>query len=487
MRVICAVGDSVEGERIESALKTGIPDCVVSFPSSIAEVETLHAGNEADVIITDFRFQGGGLADWLVLWPLPAVLIADPDVSSERIGQSLREESSLLIERREDGGHIARLPLLVRKALNIRESVNRQNAHLRITERRYMDLLQAIPDIVYSLDAEGRFTYLNEAARSLGLEPASLIGRHFSEILDPDDLDAVSRDRVLATLRGCSTGDEKAPKLFDERRTGSRMTRNLELKLRLGDGEDRFGNVHAYGEVSSTGFEWPEFGVEGIGTVGIIRDITQRKRHERELEELLAVRERLLRELHHRVRNNLQLICSLMHIEESSVGNAHDRGLFMRARAQVEAMAFVHDLFCDPESLEFVDMNLFGARLVDNLGEIYEARERGITISAQSSGLELDLESAVTLALLANELVTQSLGWKFAEKGRIELKMDGSFEDCGLELRDDGEGRDGVAGDLVEALVAQLKGSLSVEDGEGGRGHHVRLRFPRKGPAPTAC
>ena len=488
IRIICAIGDATEGGAIASVLSSEIAGSSVSFPSSLAEVERLHSENMADVIITDFRFLGGGLADWLVLWPLPAVLIAEADDSAERIGQSLKEESSIFIERRKDGGHIARLPLLVRKVLGIRESVSRQNLHLRISERRYADLVQAIPDIVYSLDGEGRFTYLNEASRELGFEPAQLIGRHFSEILEPEDLDAVSRERVLQSLRGVKTGEEGAPKLFDERRTGTRMTRNLELKLKFGDEKDRFGAVFAYGEVSSSGFDWPEFEGKGIGTVGIIRDVTIRKRHERELEELLAQREQLLRELHHRVRNNLQLICSLMHLEESSVANAHDRGIFVRARAQVEALAFVHELFCNPESLENVDMELFGQRLVENLAEIYDAGAKGISLVAETSGLALDLDSATAVALLSNELVTESLSRVFpGGKGVVALRISDGEGECILELRDDAEGMVKETSDLVEALVAQMRGSLVIERGEGERGRRVELRFPRKSPRPFAC
>jgi PAS domain S-box-containing protein len=130
-----------------------------------------------------------------------------------------------------------------------RESVDRQNAHLQITERQYMNLLQAIPDIVYSLDEEGRFTYLNDAAKSLGLEPGQFIGKHFTELIEPEDVGKVSRHIFLPEFKGKTMGAELAPKLFDERRTGQRMTRNLELRLRHPNGaEIQYGSVTACGE-----------------------------------------------------------------------------------------------------------------------------------------------------------------------------------------------------------------------------------------------
>ena len=108
-----------------------------------------------------------------------------------------------------------------------------------MSEHQYLNLLQAIPDIVYMLDAEGRFVYINDAIRILGYEPSDLIGKHFSRIIHPDDVPRVSRVEALRPLQGVATGDENAPKLFDERRSGKRMTRNLELRLRPGDKQRR--------------------------------------------------------------------------------------------------------------------------------------------------------------------------------------------------------------------------------------------------------
>jgi PAS domain S-box-containing protein len=92
-------------------------------------------------------------------------------------------------------------------------------------------LLNVVPDIVYEIDPEGRFIYINDAIRHLGYSPRELIGQHFSTIVHPADIEYVSRNQVLPKYRGIITGDEKAPKLFDERRTGKRATKNLRLRL----------------------------------------------------------------------------------------------------------------------------------------------------------------------------------------------------------------------------------------------------------------
>jgi PAS domain S-box-containing protein len=256
LRIIFAVENEDERSAFSAVAAEAFPGCELFFPSAIAEVEKLYSSDRADAIVTDFRFHAGALADWLTFWPLPAVLLVDPEDEPERVGKTIRDEAALSIQRMPELGHVRFLPLLVRKALNIRESVARQNAHLQMSEHQYLNLLQAVPDIVYTLDNKGRFTYLNDAVRGLGFEPSKLIGKHFSEIIHPEDFLRVSRAEATKSLAGKVTGDEGAPKLFDERRSGKRMTRNLDVRLRLGEGikEYRDASINSYGEINCSGY-----------------------------------------------------------------------------------------------------------------------------------------------------------------------------------------------------------------------------------------
>ncbi|MFC1514595.1 PAS domain S-box protein [Candidatus Omnitrophota bacterium] len=159
---------------------------------------------------------------------------------------------------------------------------------------RYQAYVQAIPDIIYEIDAKGRFIFVSNSIRQLGYQPKDLTGKHFKSIVYPGDMGAVSRFIILPRYKGKRTGQEGAPKLFDERRTGARITKHLEVRLLPQGRRASFGFF--FGEIHSLGV-WDK-GVKQehkslLGSIGIIRDITSRK----ETEERLKKAHQMLRDI----------------------------------------------------------------------------------------------------------------------------------------------------------------------------------------------
>lgn len=183
---------------------------------------------------------------------------------------------------------------LVRAQVALQESsltLESQFQQLRDSEQRFESLVGLIPDIIYRIDVEGNFVYLNSAVRQLGYEPDELIGQHFSVMMLPADAESVSRSYLLPKLAGHTIGDERAPALFDERRTGARATRTLEMRLLCKGkaGSERVGISRAVSEerleveINSSGFYLStakETEKLFLGTVGVVRDITDRKQNE---------------------------------------------------------------------------------------------------------------------------------------------------------------------------------------------------------------
>ena len=154
------------------------------------------------------------------------------------------------------------------------------------------NLAKVIPDVVYRLDSRGRFTFVNDAVKNLGYKPEELLGKHFTAIIPEEYVELVSREKVLPKLKGQNTGVELAPKLFDERRTGPRRTTKLEIPIITKFSKKRTGQLISgdsnsiLGEVTASGYydsNQPTGSKEFLGTVGIIRDITNRHQAEQDL------------------------------------------------------------------------------------------------------------------------------------------------------------------------------------------------------------
>ncbi len=456
-------------------------DYHVYFPDSLRGADALLAQQPIDLIITDFTFDGGAFADWLSLWPRPFILFVEYG-QEDRLESLISDESSSFMMRDSRFRHLWALPVMIRKVLNVRESLDRQNAHFQLSERRYLDLVSSLPDIVYTLDGDGNFIYINESVSQLGYSPHELIGKHFSEIIQEEDISKVSRNIVVDMLKGTVTGDEAAPKLFDERRSGGRMTRNLEVRLKVKSDVapegTLVGKVHSYGEVSCLGYSLPEYERGPIGTVGIIRDVTVRKREVMKLQEDLRGKEVLLKEIHHRVKNNLQVVSSLLNLQSSAISDDRAQRIFTDCQTQVQAMALVHEQLYRSDNLQSIDMDTFIASLVSYLFHVYDIDQNRITPIVSTESVSLSVDQAIPVALVVNELVSNSLKHGLAESDGVVTvnfrKVDsGRLE---LEVRDSGKGlppdfriasSETLGFQLVQALSTQIGGALSWTSEDG--------------------
>jgi PAS domain S-box-containing protein len=168
--------------------------------------------------------------------------------------------------------------------------IREQYDDLKASELRFESLVNTVPDIVYRIDPEGNFTFVNEAIEKLGYNPKELIGIHFSSIILPKDAMSVSREEVMKLRQKSQEGFEKPLGLFDERRTDKRKTTGLEIRLipKIGSPDligvlENIGEESIVVEVSSSGFYSDKIENKNkifLGTVGVIRDITDRKRLE---------------------------------------------------------------------------------------------------------------------------------------------------------------------------------------------------------------
>jgi len=490
IRVLIAMDDAAVGLRVAEAL--GTEHFAPSSADTIQAVERVMS--DADVIITDTEFASGAFADWLSLWPIPTVLVVDPGHAPDNLADKTVDESSAFILRDPDDAWIRYAPILARKAAAVRESLDRQNSNIIRAESSYMNLLRCVPDIVYVLDGDGCFVYLNDAVAQLGWKPAELIGRHFAEIVHPEDVPEVSRSIVLLRFEGVRTGHDQAPKLFDERRSGERMTRGLDVRLRHKDGgEWTKANVDSWGEITSLGVNLPEFQGKGTGTIGLIHDVSERRQAERTMIRELDARELLLKEIHHRVKNNLQVVSSLLSLESDCVEDERAKAVFFECQTQVQSMALVHEQIYRGSKLDGVEAMAYFARLADYLAGVHDAKTKGIELSVRADDIVLPIDAAMPLAIITTELVSNSFKHAFPgdRSGRIDIAVERRGDAYAFRVSDDGIGfassgyagpvpgkHKGIGMDLIEALAGQLGGRLERSDSGGAS---TTIAFPAEG------
>jgi predicted ATPase/two-component sensor histidine kinase len=193
-----------------------------------------------------------------------------------------------------------------------------------------------------------------------------------------------------------------------------------------------------------------------------------------EKQSLLAEKDALLHEVHHRVKNNLQLISSLLNLQAERVTDEAVAELFAESRNRVRSMAMVHENLYRAGNFARISMTMHVKTLCGHLAQVYDMGRLGVDMQIAVDDIQLDMSRAVSCGLIINELVSNALKHAFPDRQggvlRIDLKaVDG--QRCELRVSDDGVGlapgfsveRDETLGlRLVHDLVLQLRGGVEV-------------------------
>ena len=315
-------------------------------------------------------------------------------------------------------------------------------------------IIEGTTDAVYVKDIEGRYLLLNGAAQIF-------TGRKAEDVLGRDDAFLFSEDQAAAIKRNdCKILSDGKTVTLEEAAT-SFPDRGITFLTTKGPIFDKHGKP--------------------LGLFGIARDITDRKKTERELMILVDQKEFLLRELHHRVKNNLSLVGSLLSLESSKVTDEKSQNVFEEIQNRVFSISQIYEHLYKSDDISNVNLHQYIEKLSFSLYETYVSDSGLIHLIQNLEEINLDIKRATSLGLIVNELITNALKYAFPDNrtGAIRIglrEIDGMID---LSVSDNGIGL--PAGFEIEksdsfGLTEELGGSLSK--GSGG-GSTFRIRFKR--------
>jgi PAS domain S-box-containing protein len=333
-----------------------------------------------------------------------------------------------------------------------RDITNRKLAEkqLQASEAKYRGLLENVFDGVYQSTPEGKLLTANPAiVRMLGYDSEEeLLALNVRDLyMNPEDRD-----------------------IFARKIEGTGEVRNLELTLKRKDGQRLIVLENARMVQNEIGELYYE---------GTLTDISDLKRADEQIKASLAEKEILLREIHHRVKNNMQIISSLLNLQASQMKDENALKMSKESQSRIRSMALVHEKLYKSQDFSHINFSDYIRSLATHLFQFNQVNPNLIQLKMDLEDVFLDIQTAIPCGLILNELITNALKYAFPKNSRGEITVelhptaDHAFQmvvkDNGVGIPEDMDIQDPKSFGLqiVTMLVNQLEGNMEVQRKDG--------------------
>ena len=425
-----------------------------------------HLGWQPDVILSDYNMplldapRALDLLHQLDL-DIPFIVVSGAIGEDVAVAMMRRGATDYLLKDR-----LTRLGAAVRRALDerrLREETLRAGQALRASELRFYSFMNNNPALALIKDEEGRILYINNACEQMwGLTAPECLGK-INRQLWPAEVAATLSASDLAALNR-----REASRTLEEVPSRGRSPRQM------------------------VSFRFPFAEADGQLLLGIVSmDVTQQVRTQRELGAALASKEILLKELHHRVKNNLQIISSLLAMQAESLPDAGAAKAFRESQERVQCMALLHERLHGRDQPDQLDFREYVEALARDLFYSYGVDSTLIELRFELEPVWLGLRQAIPCGLILNELLTNVLKYAFpgGRAGQVLValscredslvKLTVADDGVGLPAGLDKQASESLGLRIVDILRRQLDGTSDWEAGRPGAGTVFSLTFPR--------
>jgi PAS domain S-box-containing protein len=344
--------------------------------------------------------------------------------------------------------------------LNIASVVlQRRRAEKELADRE--SLLKLVTDnmlnLVSHIDKDGIFQYISPSVKNvLGYEVEDVLGKNvfdFIKLTHPDDLEKVMSTFIQANI--------------------SYKSGSVQHRFKCADGH--------YIWVKSLGNPLFDDENQYYGVVFSMTDISSIKYAEEKYKVSMEEKELLLRELHHRVKNNIQIISSLLNLQSQYLKDERDLEIFKSNQNRVKSMAIIHEKLYDSQDFAHVNISDYVKTLIEELYSTYLNNKEDINLKIDVEDIILEMETAIPLGLLVNELVSNSMKYAFSniqnvEKNEIYIELKKEENNYKLIVKDNGKGlpddfkfqkAETLGLKLINSLADQIDGTIELNNDQG--------------------
>ncbi|MDZ7807699.1 MAG: PAS domain S-box protein [Gracilimonas sp.] len=348
---------------------------------------------------------------------------------------------------------------------NITEQKEREK-QLREINRKNRLILESTAEGIYGIDTEGKCTFINEAASNiLGYRSEECIGKNMHELIHHKYANGEHYPESECPIF-ISKNDHESCRGMDEvfwRADGSFFDVEYTSNPMIEDGEIK-------------------------GAVVAFSDITKRKQHERALQDSLKEKETLLMEIHHRVKNNLAVVSGLLQLQAFGTDDEMLSQKLNDSVSRIKTMASIHELLYNSNSFSRVAADKIIEKLITEIAQTYQPKI-SLTTKFDLQNIELNINQAIPLSLIINEVVTNILKHAFTgrDQGNLAVSILESNQKVSFRITDNGNGLpknfpDGVNTEslglqLIDTLSSQLQADYKYETADEKT--HFNLTFQK--------
>lgn len=339
--------------------------------------------------------------------------------------------------------------------------IERMRTEVKLSDKEelYRTLVENSHNLIVESKIDGTLVYLNSNHKNLlGYDTEDLLDKSVYDYIHEEDRTPVTAEFMRAIM--------------------SNTAANAVFRFRHKNGEWRW--------LESSGKSFKTSNGEARWVIDS-RDVTDRKRTEEQIQKSLKEKESLLREIHHRVKNNLQVISSLLSLQSDYSKDTDPSRLFDESQNRISAIALIHEQLYQSEDLAEIHMDEYINNLTRNLLTVYGDEGDNVTVKLEARDITVDIDTAIPCGLIINELFSNCLKHAFKQRDTerqpgpdvitVGFKSDpgGDYVLCvsdngrGLPADIDFRNTDSLGLQLVCTLTDQLRGDIELNTAKGTR------------------